>query len=114
MAENFNGKQHNPRDPLTKREAAPSQQLELFKRYSNASDGFPAGHVVNAAANMLVNALRQTYGDRRQAEQRFDELFGQTKSLLLSHYDSVTGKRRSFFPHTQVVAPQTFHIDKDR
>lgn len=114
MSDQFNGAHHNPLDPLTKRDAAPQQQLELFKRYSNASDGFPAGHVVNAAANMLINALRQTYGDRRTAEQRFDELFGQTKSLLLSHYDSVTGKRKSIFPHTQVIAPQPFHVDKDR
>lgn len=113
MAENsFNGNQYNPKDPLNK--AGPNSQLELFKRFSAVSNGFPADFVISAAANMIINALRQCYADRKMVETRFDELFGKSKTLLLDHYDSVSGKRKNIFPHTQVIAPQPFHVDKDK
>lgn len=108
MSDVFRGKQITPSDPLTKREAAPDPQLQLARIFSAAADGCQASDVINAAANLIINGMRQTYSDRSRAESEFTEIFGRTKQALLDHYDSVTGKRKNIFPHTQVISPQPF------
>lgn len=101
----------NPNDPLLK--SGPQKQRQLFERYANASEGFPAQEVVGAAVNLLINAIRQSCATRKHAEQVWDDYFGKGKNLLLDHYDSVTGKRRNIFPFTQHI--NTAHVlDKDK
>lgn len=100
----------NPKDPL--RKSGPDQALQLFRALSLTAHGFVAEDVANAAANILINAIRHSHANRADAEARFNELFGRTKSTLLDHYDSVTGKRKSVFPFHQVVRP-AFFKDKD-
>jgi hypothetical protein len=96
-------------DPLLKK--AGTAQLELFKQYAQASDGFPTEAVVGAAANVIINAIRQTHQTRAQAEVRFDELFGQMKAILLDHYDSL-GRKKGIFPYTQTIQGELF-VPKD-
>lgn len=86
-------------DPLRQ---GPNAERELFTRFSGAASGFPMDAAIGAAANILLNALRQNNASRRQAEAAFDELFGKLKSILVGHYDGV-GRRRSVFPHHQVI-----------
>lgn len=104
-------KQSNPRDPLPK--SIPNAGAVLMQKMSEVSDGFSADAVVDAAANMVLFMLRQVYADRQTAEARFDELMGRSKTILLSHYDSVTGKRRNIFPFKQNVQMPLVHF-KDR
>jgi hypothetical protein len=92
-------------DPLND---APGAARELAKRMSQVAAGFGYDDVVGAAANVLINALRQGCPKRADAERAIDELFGRSKQALLEHYDSVTGRRRSIFPHHQVITPQFF------
>ena len=66
--------------------------------------GKPQQLVWSVGINLLVNAIRQCAAERKTAETIFDELTGRAKTVLLDmHYDSVTGKRRTVFPYTQVV-----------
>lgn len=102
----------NPSDPLNRPATLATPGRELFKRFSEAADGFDAATVIDAAANTIINAARQTYGTRQAAEARMGELHAKMTELLVSQYDAVTGKRRSIFPHNQVIAPQLFR-DKD-
>ena len=102
--------QHNAQDPLNSRT---EQHRELYRQLCSVASGFPMDHVVDGAFNLLVNGLRQTYGQRGQAEVRVNEICGQMKEVLLSHYDSVTGKRRQIFPHDQRVEVPTF-VDRDK
>lgn len=101
---------NNPTDPLRKVEDAGQ---ELFKRMGRTCDGFSSDAVIAAASNIVLNAIRQAYGQRYQAEARYDELTARLKGLLMDHYDPVTGKRRNIFPHTQELHVPFLH-DVDR
>jgi hypothetical protein len=87
---------------------------EVFEQTILRCQGLPNDLVYNIAINILVNAIRMTVSERKQAEALIDDLYGRTKTLLLEyHYDSVTGKRRTLFPFTQKVeAP--FHINESK
>lgn len=99
----------NRQDPLLQTGAEAGRVL--FDAMSKVCNGFGRDDVVNAAVNILVNAIRQECGSRQQAEARYDELAAKTKGLLMGHYDSVSGKRRSVFPFTQTVHAQLVHWD---
>lgn len=99
------------KDPLVL--ATPNRQRELFDRFSRDADGYSAEDVLGAAANLLVNAVRQTQPTRGQAEARFDELFGRTKQVLMDHYDML-GRKRGVFPYDQVVEVPKFDFSKKR
>lgn len=82
----------------------PEQEKALFNAFKQAAAGKNVDAVIGAAINILVNVLRQMEPTRKEAEARFDMLFGRAKTLLLDrHYDSVTGKRKTIFPFTQVI-----------
>jgi hypothetical protein len=99
----------NRQDPLL--QTGQQAGRALFDIYSRASNGFSRDDVINAAMNVLVNAIRQEAASRSQAEARYDELAAKTKGLLMGHYDSVSGKRRSVFPFTQHVHAELVHFD---
>jgi hypothetical protein len=86
-------------DPLKQ---GPHAEQELFKRFSEIAAGFPRDAVAGAAANLLINCIRQNSATRAQAEVAFDELFGKLKAITLAHYDGA-GNRRSVFPFNQAV-----------
>lgn len=82
----------------------PEQERMLFEIFKKASAGKNVDAVIGAAINLLINVLRQIEPTRKEAEARYDMLFGRGKTLLLDrHYDSVTGKRKTIFPFTQQV-----------
>ena len=96
----------NPKDPLLK--TGPESEQALFKSLSLLCDGFPTDVVINAAANMLINAVRQTRQTRPEAERYIDELIGRTKTILLDrHYDSA-GRRKGIFPYDQHLYAEHF------
>lgn len=95
-----------PKDPL--RDTGPVSQEELFDRLAAVCHGFPAEAVHGAAVNLLINSLRQTYPTWDKCEIAFDEVFGQGKSILSNHYDSL-GRKRGIFPYTQNIAMQHFN-----
>ena len=105
--------QHNPKDPMLK--SGPDAERLLFEAFGRVSSGHDMSVVAGAGVNLLVNALRQTYASRGQAERAFNELFGRAKNLLLEqHYDPVTEKRRSVFPFTQHVHAELVHWDPSK
>jgi hypothetical protein len=89
-------------DPLTKPDVAADGGRELFSQMSKVANGFGSDDVIAAAANLLINAIRQQAGTRQRAEVVFDDLFGRTKATLLKHYDG-SGNRRSVFPFDQHI-----------
>ena len=91
----------NPKDPLLK--SGPDQQRALFNAMAQCANGFPTEHVLGAAINILVNAVRQTASTRPLAQTQMKEVHGKAMNLLMEHYDSVTGQRRNIFPFTQVI-----------
>ena len=100
---------NNPNDPLLR--VGDTYQKALLERLGKEASGFSAEAVIGASINLLVNVLRQSYSNRQAAEVRYDELVGKTKAILLEHYDSVTGKRKSNFAYTQTV--QAAHVKSD-
>lgn len=79
----------------------PERQRLMLGRLVEACVGVPADVVLGAAVNLVANAVRQAHGKRGEAEKAFDERMRQAKTLLLEHYDPVTGVRRSVTPFTQ-------------
>ncbi len=99
----LNGTGVNPADPLWKN--APERAEYLTKEFARVADGFAVQDVVNATAGLMVTALRQSYATKQEAEIRYDEIFGRMKSILLSHYDSISGRQKGVFPYDQHVYP---------
>lgn len=110
MSTNGNDPLRNPKDPFHK--AGPEADKELFRMFSRAATGFPTEPVINAACNVLINAIRQGTPDWKAAEKTFDEFFGKSKQLLKNHYDA-NGRKRGVFPYNQVILPP-FHNDSDK
>lgn len=94
------------KDPMLKMSS--DAQRVLFGQFCHAANGFSTEAVLGAAINMLVNAIRQSQPTRGKAEVRFDEIFGQTKQMLLNHYDS-DGRKKGIFPFTQTIDGSLFN-----
>jgi hypothetical protein len=101
---------NNPSDPI-KQSGPPAGQV-LFERLGREANNFPPDVVIDAATNLLVNAIRQMVPRRMKALMAFDDLFNRAKSLLNHHYDPVTGQRRNIFAHTQHIIMDT-HKDPE-
>src|SRR5262245_38329085 len=89
------------------------QEEMLFRVFGSAATGKNADAVMGAAINIIANCIRQNYPLRKDAEAKITELFGKAAQLLLAnHYDSVTGKRRTVHPFTQIVR-MAYHMEDD-
>ena len=76
-----------------------AEERELLARVVQLVIGRPTQMVIGVGMNLLVNAIVQNVGSRKQAEAVLDELFGRAKTIVLDqHYDPVTGRRRSIVP----------------
>lgn len=97
-------------DPLRQ---GPEAAKELLKRFGGDAEGFPADVVIDAAMNLLINAVRQTQGQRPQAHARVDQITARMHEIVDLHYDAVTQKRRSVFAFDQTVQ-MVFTDDRKR
>jgi hypothetical protein len=97
----------NPLDPLHK--AGPTNGRDLFQAIGRIASDAPLDAVYDAACNLLINALRQANPSWRQAEAKFDDLFGRSKQILKNHYDTVSGRKKGIFPYDQHVIAPLFH-----
>ncbi len=89
----------NPSDPL--HDAEPEANKVLLEKFGQVANGFPMEAVIHAAADVILNAIRQTHAKRSKAEATFNEIMSRTREVLLSqHYDAL-GNRRNIFPYDQ-------------
>jgi len=91
----------------------PNYGRELFNRYSQVSNGFPADAMVSAAINILCMVIRENYGLRSGALAHIDELVAKWKDMTMRFYDPVTNRRRSTIPFTQRVNMPVLKVDED-
>jgi hypothetical protein len=88
------------KDPLNN--GGSDNRRVLFQKFCSQADGFQREDVITAAANVLMNAIRQDERSRQSAEKAFDELFGRMKAVLLDHYES-GGRKKGVFPFHQTL-----------
>jgi len=82
-----------------------SDDRALFNGVAHLCHGHPADEVLSVCANVIMNCIRQNYGLRREAQDKFQELYGRAADALMEHYDPNTGRRRSVVPFDQVISP---------
>lgn len=87
-------------DPL---KAGPNAGRELAGRFGKTADGFDNDAVRDATASVMLDLIRQTYGDRAQAHAKLSEYAEKMHALLDLHYDPVTSKRKHVFAFDQSV-----------
>jgi hypothetical protein len=86
-------------DPL---KDAPDVAVALFEKLGQLAHGFGFEAVVNAGFNLNVNAFRQFYPTRAQAERAWDEVVAKAKGNLMDCYDS-TGRKKGIYPYHQII-----------
>lgn len=96
----------NAKDPIAQQ---PPPAVELFQRFSQASDGFTVEATVAAAADIMISALRQAHPTRDRAEAAWDEWIARCKAVLMECYDS-TGRKKGVYPYTQHIVVPFFRL----
>lgn len=88
-------------------------EKELFDSIWKMMIGRSRQTVFSISMNLLVNVLRQSATNRKDAEAIFDEVVNNARIMLLGvHYDPSTGKRREVHLFTQMLqAP--FHQNEN-
>jgi hypothetical protein len=87
-------------DPLP--QGIPDYGRVLHKRFlEQMREGFSSADQINAAASIIVGALRETYGLRDAVLSRVDVICADIKKSVDRFYDPVTNRRRSTIPFTQ-------------
>jgi hypothetical protein len=92
----------NKLDPL---KDADETRRELFSRFSKASNQFTHRDVVYAAANLILNSIRQSCPTQKEAEALVDEMTAHMKRTLLDQHYFPSGQRRNVFPFHQIIEP---------
>jgi hypothetical protein len=87
-------------DPL-KGKAAPRAE-ELFAAFSRVAHGAPNDIILQAAFNLIINAIRQKNPRRQGALNEFGNITAKIKDVIANHY-SVSGRRLNVFPHHQTI-----------
>jgi hypothetical protein len=101
----------NPKDPLGG--ITPSNAREALAAIFPMFERMGAGEAVanDVAANVIVNALRQTYPTHAEADRKLDELMARVKTILADQYQA-DGRRRGVFAYDQVI--NVPHVDLRR
>ena len=97
--------QYNPKDPMNKTE---DRARRLFLEMSKLCNGAPNDVIIQAAFNIVLNAIRQKNARLNEALSDFDQMASKLRSFLADHYFAATGKRRNIFPFHQTIEPQHF------
>lgn len=103
----------NPADPVGKNEQAAHELFRHSSVYASAG-GFTTIDVINAAAMLLINGLRQdpSCTNRDVALAKFDEIASRTKGLLAECYDAA-GRKKGVFPFDQNISVP-LHVEGHR
>ena len=109
MSEETFKAQRNKQDPLRKTEEA---RRVLFTRFSEAANSFPQRDVTYAAANLIINSVRQQCKTQRAAELMIEEVFAHTKRVLLEEHYFPAGGRRNVYPYKQVIGMDLVRMRK--
>jgi len=83
---------------------AMSEQEEVFRAFTARADGHSRDAVVGAAANTMVNTLRQNHKTLGGALDELDDLVGRMKKILAERHYSEDGTRPV---HNIIVPPLT-------
>jgi len=95
-------------DPINNRSP---QTRALFETMSAACNGFSSEDAINAAANVIINALRQACPTRAGAMLALDEVVASTKNVLSDHYTSA-GRKKGVFPYHQTISVPLIDFSK--
>ena len=88
-------------DPLTQ---GPGAGRELFSRFSReCAKGFSRDDCIGAAANLIMNALRQDHPQHKNADEALTRLLERCRATLAEHYN-LNGSRKSIFPFDQIIS----------
>ena len=77
------------------------EQRELIAAFGQLANDYDREHVKGAAANILMNVLRQSHTNLDECEEEFDDLVSKMKEgLRKSHYheDGTRNDRRIVLP----------------
>lgn len=98
----------HPKDPIANNS---DNAIELMKKMGQVAHGFSAQDVINAAANLVINALRQSHSNRQSAEQAWDETMARAKGQLMDCYDA-SGRKKGIYPYHQTIVMPFVDIKK--
>lgn len=70
------------------------EERELIQAFGRAADGYDREKVVGAAANMLLNALRQAHPKLGGASEELRDLHDRMQKALAEHHYSTDGLQR--------------------
>ena len=91
-------------DPL---KHGPEGRRQCFDAMRMAASGYNFDDVLNAAANLVINASRQEQPRRKGARERLERLNENMRHVLMEHYGA-DGGRKNIFPYNQtIVVPKT-------
>lgn len=65
----------------------------LFHAFAQSADGYQRDDVVVAAANLLLNAMRQSHKTRGAAFEELDAVLANIKRELGQHYDDAGNRK---------------------
>jgi microcystin degradation protein MlrC len=99
----------HPSDPLA---STPDKARELMQNMGQVAHGFSAQDVLNAATNIVINALRQGHSTSRSAEQAWDEMMAKAKGQLMDCYDS-SGRKKGIYPYHQTIVMPFVDLKKN-
>lgn len=74
---------------------------ELIAAIAQVADGFQNDEVIDAAANIILNAIRQDHATLASAEERLDDITANMRSALRTahyHRDGTRNDRRIILP----------------
>lgn len=85
-----------------------SDERKLTAAWGQIANGYGRDTVIDAAGNILLNAIRQDHATLASAEERFDELVHQMREALRHvhyHRDGTRNDRRIILPSLRAMIP---------
>ena len=94
----------NPKDPLLA--ASTDNGFAIFQAMMAVSKGAAIDDVISAAMNIVVNGLRMSYADRKNAHERLNFWAARFHQILDDHYDNSGSRKNGIFPfHQKIILP---------
>jgi hypothetical protein len=84
------------------------RERELIAAIAQVANGFERVEVIDACANIILNAIRQDHATLASAEERLEELTANMRSALrTAHYrrDGTRNDRRIILPPLRELIP---------